>query len=89
MLMQVISIVGALMVLAAYAAHQFDRLAKETYTFQLLNVLGGAGLVAAAITTRQVGLIIMEGAWTVISIAGLIKLGVSGARSGGDHSPRP
>ena len=74
MLMQVISIAGALMVLTAYAAHQFDRLSKETYTYQLLNTIGGAALVAAAITTRQAGLIIMEGAWTVISFAGLIKV---------------
>ena len=62
------------MVLIAYAAHQFDRLAKETYVYQLLNLIGGAALVAAAITTRQAGLIIMEGAWTVISLGGLIKV---------------
>lgn len=74
MLMQVISIVGALMVLTAYAAHQFDRLSKETYAFQLLNIIGGAALTSAAVSTQQSGLIIMEGAWTVISVAGLIKV---------------
>jgi hypothetical protein len=74
MLMQVISITGALLVLTAYAAHQFDRLSKDTYAFQLLNLIGGAALVAAALTTRQFGLIIMEGAWTLISLGGLIKV---------------
>lgn len=74
MLMQVISIAGALMVLFAFAAHQLDRLSKETYTYQLLNLIGGAALVTAAITTQQAGLILMEGAWTVISLGGLIKV---------------
>ena len=62
------------MVLIAYAAHQAERLPKETYAYQLLNLFGGAMLVAAAITTRQAGLILMEGAWVVISGYGLVRL---------------
>ena len=34
----------------------------------------GAALTSAAFSTQQVGLIMMEGAWTVISVAGLIKV---------------
>ena len=74
MLMQVISILGALLVLTAYGAHQIERLHHDTYTYQILNLLGGAALLVAAITTRQAGLIIMEGAWTVISFGGLVKV---------------
>ena len=74
MLMQVISIAGALMVLTAYAAHQLRRMRFQTYTYQLLNLVGGALLLSAAITTRQAGLIIMEGAWTVISAYGVFKV---------------
>ena len=74
MLMQVISILGALLVLTAYGAHQIERLRYDTYTHQVLNLIGGAALLVAAITTRQAGLIIMEGAWTVISAGGLIKV---------------
>ena len=74
MLMQVISIVGALMVLFAYGGHQMERLSSETYTYQLLNLFGGAALLIAAVTTRQAGLIIMEGAWTLISAGGVVKL---------------
>ena len=74
MLMQVISILGALLVLTAYGAHQIERLRYDTYTYQVLNLIGGAALLVAAITTRQAGLIIMEGAWTVISAGGLIKV---------------
>ena len=48
------------MVLIAYGAHQAERLGKDTYAYQLLNLCGGALLVMAAITTRQAGLILME-----------------------------
>lgn len=74
MVMQAISIAGAVMVLIAYAAHQMERMRAETYVYQLLNLCGGAMLVAAAITTRQAGLILMEGAWVVISAYGLVKV---------------
>ena len=74
MTMQVISIAGAVMVLFAFAAHQMDRMRKETYAYQLLNLAGGVLLVTAAMTTRQAGLILMEGAWAVISAYGLIRL---------------
>ena len=62
------------MVLIAYGAHQAERLPKDTYAYQLLNLFGGALLVTAAFTTRQAGLILMEGAWTLLSAYGLIKL---------------
>lgn len=74
MAMQIISIAGALMVLTAYAALQLRRMQSETYAFQLLNLFGGALLVWAAWTTRQAGLILMEGAWTVVSAYGLLRL---------------
>lgn len=74
MLMQVISILGALLVLTAYGAHQIERLRYDTYAYQVLNLIGGAALLVAAITTRQAGLIIMEGAWTIISAGGLMRV---------------
>ena len=72
MAMQVISIAGALMVLTAYAAHQLRRMHSETYVYQVLNLVGGALLCWAAISTGQAGLILMEGAWTAISAYGLL-----------------
>jgi hypothetical protein len=74
MLIQAISIAGAILVLTAYTAHQLRRMQSETYTYQALNLVGGAMLVWAAVTTRQAGLILMEGAWTVVSAYGLWRL---------------
>ena len=74
MLMQVISVVGAMLVLGAYAGHQLERLRRETYAYQLMNLIGGASLTVAAMATKQAGLILVEGAWTLISVFGLLKL---------------
>lgn len=74
MLMQVVSIAGALMVLSAFAAHQLKHLDHETYTYQSLNLVGGFLLCLAAISVRQTGLILMEGAWTVMSAWGLWRV---------------
>jgi hypothetical protein len=82
MLMQAISILGAVFVLIAYGAHQLGRMDSETYPYQLLNLTGGALLVTAAWTTQQAGLILMEGAWTVISAYGVVKVARGGRRSG-------
>ena len=74
MVMQGISIAGAVLVLIAYGAHQLRRMRSETFVYQLLNLCGGAMLLAAAVTTRQAGLILMEGAWTVFSAWGLVQV---------------
>jgi hypothetical protein len=74
MLMQVISVAGAVLILTAFAAHQMERLNRDTYAYQLMNLFGGAALTIAAMATRQAGLILVEGAWTVISVFGLVKL---------------
>jgi hypothetical protein len=41
MLMQAISICGAILILSAFGAQQMKRLHADTVTYQLLNVLGG------------------------------------------------
>lgn len=74
MLMQVTSVLGALLMLTAYGAHQMERLDRDTYAYQLMNLIGGASLTIAAMATRQAGLILVEAAWTLISIVGLVKL---------------
>lgn len=73
MLMQVISILGAVLVLGAYAASQMDRLGPHSYGYLLMNLCGAGALTVSAIATGQAGLILVEGAWTLISVVGLIK----------------
>jgi hypothetical protein len=72
-MMQIASIVGAALILAAYGAHQGGWMGRESAFYHLLNVAGGVALCAVAIDARQIGFIILEGAWTVISLAALAR----------------
>lgn len=71
MFYQVLSIVGALLILAAFAGHQAKRLASESAMYQFLNLAGGLFLFVTAIEGRQYGFILMEGSWTLLSAWGL------------------
>jgi hypothetical protein len=74
MIFQTISIVGAILVLAAFAAQQFKRLDAETKTYQILNLIGGFCLTTTAIAGRQYGFILLEGSWTVVSAWGVWRV---------------
>jgi ABC-type enterobactin transport system permease subunit len=54
-LLQLTSIAGAVLVLAAYAAHQAGRMSRETAAYHVINAGGGALLLVAAVATRQIG----------------------------------
>lgn len=71
---QVVSIVGAVLILAAYAAQQLKKLEAETVAYQVLNCIGGALLCIAAIATKQIGFIVLEGTWAVIAAVALVRL---------------
>jgi hypothetical protein len=74
MVYQVVSIVGALLILTAYAAQHFKRMNAESISYQLLNLTGGVCLCAAAIASRQYGFIMLEGTWSVLSGLGLLRV---------------
>jgi hypothetical protein len=71
---QVISFIGAVLILAAYMALQLNRLSAETMTFQLLNLFGGVFLCITAVALRQYGFILVEGLWAILSAAGLWRV---------------
>jgi len=74
MLFQIIQLVGAVLILGAFAAQQSKRLESETVVYQLLNCLGGFCLCTAAVAEVQYGFILLEGAWTILSAAGLVRV---------------
>jgi hypothetical protein len=72
------SIVGALLILVAYGAHQAGALGRDSIAYHLLNVLGGGVLLVVAVHHVQIGFIILESVWTAISVAALVRTGLRG-----------
>jgi hypothetical protein len=79
LLFQVIQLAGAVLILAAYGAQQARKLISESVGYQSLNAAGGVLLCASAVAGRQYGFILLEGAWTVLSVWGLIRVMRHGA----------
>lgn len=88
MLARVLSLFGAVVVLVAYAANQMGRFDQRRYPYLLLNLLGGGILTVFAVRAKDPGLMLMEGSWVVISVAGILftarrkRTGERGQKSG-------
>lgn len=70
---QLISLVGAAMILAAYLALQRGWMQRESRTFNALNFVGSVLLTYVAVLDRRVGFIILEGAWALLSLPGTLR----------------
>jgi hypothetical protein len=64
---QVIQIVGALVILAAFAANQLGELATDSRLYLLANLVGSIVLCILAVVEGQIGFILLEGVWAVVS----------------------
>jgi uncharacterized membrane protein len=77
---QVVQIVGALLILAAFAALQAGRIDANSRLYLILNLVGSAILAVIALYEDQWGFLLLETAWAVVSAWSLIGL-VRGRRS--------
>jgi hypothetical protein len=66
--MQLLSFAGALMILIAYAGHQFGRMNPRSVAYNLLNAIGSGILGYVALFPFKLGFVVLEFAWVVISI---------------------
>jgi membrane-bound ClpP family serine protease len=77
---QVVQIVGALLILAAFAGAQFGKLDVESRLYLWLNLIGSLILAVLAAVGRQWGFLLLEGVWAIVSGYSLLR----GPRRGGD-----
>lgn len=83
-MIQVISLIGSMAILAAFGASQFKRLETTSVMYIVLNFVGSAILTVVAIVERQWGFLLLEGVWALISLWSLVKA-LRGGATGVSH----
>ncbi len=76
-MVQVVSVLGALVILAAYAANQFGRLRTAGLAYSLANALGAGTLTVVAALEEQWGFLLLEAVWTLVSVVALARLALA------------
>ena len=73
MLLQVLSVAGALMVLSAYALIQSGIWRELDAGYLALNIIGSLLLGVVAIADQRVGFIFLEFAWAALGLIGVVR----------------
>ena len=72
---QIVSIAGAILILAAYVGNQLAVLDRRDRLYNLLNLLGAMILTVIALRAGQWGFVLLEGVWTLLSVPPLVRRG--------------
>jgi hypothetical protein len=73
-LIQGLSLVGAGLILIAYAGHHYGNLRTDSLRYGFLNLFGSLALALTAIKPLDSGVLVVESAWAVISVSVLIRI---------------
>jgi hypothetical protein len=71
---QAIQIVGALFVLLAYAGAQLGHLDQRSLSYLAMNLVGSAALAVLAAIDGQLGFLLLEGVWALVSLWSLLAV---------------
>jgi hypothetical protein len=70
---QIASFVGAMLILFAYAGHQMKWIDSNKSSYNILNAVGSGILAYIAFHPFQMGFVVLEGVWVVISVYALLR----------------
>lgn len=69
---QIVSLIGAILILTAYVGHQRGLLSSARATYHWMNFLGALALTVVAFRAEQWGFVLLEGAWAAVSVPPLL-----------------
>lgn len=75
MFFQIVSILGAGLLLGAYAAIQRGWLRGGHPLFSMMNLAGSLLLLWVAVVDQRIGFIVLEAAWAAFSLPPLLRWG--------------
>lgn len=87
-----VQVVGALLVLAAFAAAQLGRWSTESTPYLVTNLVGAGVLAGSALANAQWGFVLLNATWATVAAVGL-AVGIVRRRRGQpplhEHPPLP
>jgi hypothetical protein len=85
---QIPQIIGAILILTAFAASQREWMSPHSRIYLTLNLIGAAVLTGVALDGRDWGFFLLNAVWTLVSAWGLASA-VRGRTASTAHSSAP
>jgi hypothetical protein len=70
---QLVSFAGAMLILVAYVGHQLGWMNSRRTAYNVLNAVGSAILAWIALHPFQLGFVVLEATWAVVSVWALVR----------------
>jgi len=70
---QLVSVIGAILILAAYVGHQRGVLSRSHAAYHWMNLVGAVVLTVVAYRAQQWGFVLLEGVWAAVSVPPLLR----------------
>ena len=85
-----VQIVGALLVLAGFAAAQLGRWSTESIPYLATNLVGASLLAVTAVASEQWGFLLLNATWAAVALVGMVgALRRHGRPPAHEHPPLP